>query len=179
MGIATAHKRQTTRGFVVRNPGMGTKTGKGGFGVVIIGEPKLQRKLARLPAQIRDRLQTRALRKAGKVVLQDAKRRVPKKSGAYPPSAPPYKSPGKLMRSLRLRMWPRRGGVLGFSVWTGHQFFRGEQFYGSFLEFGWTHIKTGNRHHYPFLRPAFDNNVHLVTEIFKAEIAALLREVGR
>jgi len=119
-------------------------------GVVITGVKELDLKLAGMPARLQKKLSRQATRKAAKdIVLPDAKRNVPHDTG-------------DLERSLTVRAIKRSRSRVGHSVETKDGFFKGNQFYGGFIEFGWDDKPEGD----PFLRPALYGNENRIRKLF-------------
>lgn len=101
-----------------------------------------------LPREARKAVKQGA-RKGAKVVAESAKIKAPRESG-------------ELRRSIKVRALKRtRTGKLGAVVLTGDGFFKGDQFYAGFIEYG-----TVNMPAQPFLRPAADENRVIVHRIF-------------
>ena len=124
---------------------------------------KLNAKLWELETKESKKGAKRATREAAKVVLRYAKSNVPVDSGA-------------LKKSLKVKAMKRsrkRKDQVGSSVITGidtMKAFVGDQFYGQFIEFGWTLRDGSEEPPRPFLRPAlWDNKV----EIHRAYLRAL------
>ena len=83
---------------------------------------------------------------------------------------------GALRRSLKIRALKRsrkNKHTVGVRVVTGEDFFKGEQFYGAFLEFGTALISAR-----PFLRPAHDRNKGTVKSIFQQQIRKIISETA-
>lgn len=104
---------------------------------------ELDRKLAELPKKLRNKGATKATRAAAKIVLVDAKQLVPHDTGALEASI-----------KVRARKRSRRNkGTVGHSVTTSEGLFKGDEFYGGFVELG-TEKWEGD----PYLRPAIWGN---------------------
>lgn len=88
------------------------------------GDKALERKLAKLPAVLKQKIVRAGLLKAGKVIRDQAKENAPKKTGA-------------LSESIRERAYSNSQGDPVVVVETKAGFFKGKQFYGAFQEFGW------------------------------------------
>jgi hypothetical protein len=126
----------------------------------LTGDKEVDETLRVIPIQLaRDGLRF-ATRAAAKVVLVEARKRVPagKSSRSFMYGGKP--STGRLKRSLTVRVATEaaRGrklpkGTIGHAVVTRDgNLFKGETYYGGFLELGWT--KGGRKHQYSYLRPA-------------------------
>jgi HK97 gp10 family phage protein len=96
----------------------------------LFGDKQVMARLKGIAPRLRKKALTKAARMAMRPLLQAAKANAPKASGA-------------LRKSIKMRAMKRnRRGVVGVYVATGEKFFKGDQFYGGFQEFGW---KTGPR----------------------------------
>ncbi len=94
------------------------------------GAAELDRKLLMLGRAAAGKIVRPALRAGAKVIQVGAKTDAPKRTG-------------KMARAIRVRaMKSKRKGTIGINVTLGQGFFRGDEFYGAFQEFGW---KTGKR----------------------------------
>ena len=116
---------------------------------------KLNAKLWELETKESKKGAKRATREAAKVVLRYAKSNVPVDSGA-------------LKKSLKVKAMKRsrkNKDQVGSTVITGidtMKAFVGDQFYGQFIEFGWTLRDGSEEPPRPFLRPAlWDNKVEI------------------
>lgn len=84
---------------------------------------------------------------------------------------------GKLLESIVIKTGTRKGKSIFATVGTKAGDYKGQTFYGSFLEYG--HYagsrRIGNARTWvparPFLRPAFDQNVHKSTNIIQNTLA--------
>lgn len=116
-------------------------------------EPKVQKKVLRP-----------ALRAAAKIIQTEAKARAPVKSGA-------------LRDSIKVRAGARtRKGIVRVNVEMGEGNFKGETFYGAFLEYGAPGHKLFGRPNplppQPFMRPAFDRKKDEAREVAQQQIAS-------
>jgi HK97 gp10 family phage protein len=123
----------------------------GGVGgdLSIDGLQPLLKKLDALGPKLAGKIGRRALREGAKIFQQQAKANAPVKDGL-------------LKGSIRVRAGKRSRTGISYLVQTGEGFFKGETFYGAFVELG---HKAGSRklgddrakvEARPFLRPAFD-----------------------
>jgi HK97 gp10 family phage protein len=110
----------------------------------------LDRALAELEPRLARKIERQGLREAAKVIQQEAVANAPEDTGT-------------LKQSIKVRAIKRKKGFCGVQVTTGQGFFRGETFYGAFIEFG-HHVgsrKLGDARAFvpprPFMRPAFDS----------------------
>ena len=135
------------------------------------GAKELARKLDNLPKRVEKKVLRQALRSGMRPIHMAAQ--------AYAPI-----DTGKLKRSIKLRAIKRnRKGFVGVKITTGSGFFRGEEFYGAFQEFGWRQgpRRLGNqRRQVPgkhfFLRAA-NNKKDQAAGIVTQEIASgIIRE---
>ena len=99
----------------------------------ITGAAVLERVLKRLPGQISERLLANALRAGGRVIQEEARARVPVKTG-------------RLRDSIIVTKVPSEGQGVVVTVGTSRK-----APYGHLVEFGTRHSSPR-----PFLRPAFD-----------------------
>lgn len=110
-----------------------------GNGLVLTGDKQLDRLMKRLPLSIQRKHMRAALRKGAHIIAGEARANAPVLTGA-------------LQGSIKVRAGKaRRRGDLRINVLTGEGFFKGDQFYGAFLEYG-----TSRMAPQPFMRPAFD-----------------------
>ena len=137
------------------------------------GVMDVERNLRKLPSRVQKRAIQRALRRGAKVVLVDAKRRVPVDTGL-------------LRNSLRLR--PQRGDALE----TGLVLFADQKrggFHAHLIEFGTKphRLKGGGMHPgtspQPFMRPAFDSkkrkSVDIIAKAIGVEIEREAKKLNR
>lgn len=113
---------------------------------------ELDAQLTALPKSLANKGARKATRAAAKVVLEDAKRLVPIDTG-------------ELERSLKVRARKRsrrNKGTVGHAVVTGEDLFRGDQFYGGFVELGTQHREAD-----PYLRPALWGNQAKIFDEYK------------
>lgn len=144
--------------------------------VSLTGLDVVDNMLADLPDNLRKKCVRHATRKVAKIVLAEARRIAPRKTGA-------------LADSLRVRSMERskrtRKGDIGHAVVTGERFFAGDQFYGGFLEFGTEQRFTKKRDNrgridhlqWQFLRPALYADREGKRQVFVAEIQAWLKKL--
>lgn len=128
------------------------------------GDKKLDRMLREFEPKLAKKIIRRTLRKAAKPVLETARQHAPVLTGA-------------LKRSLKVRAMKRsrrNKNKYGVRVITGDDFFKGEQFYGAFIEFGTSRIEAK-----PYLRPAYDNNKTSVRDVFRREIKKEIEQTAR
>lgn len=122
--------------------------------VKLQGGKELERKLLALDRKIARKIVSQALRAGAKVILKQARANAPKRTGL-------------LRRSLKVKAGKSKKGRVSFVVQTAAGHYKGETFYGSFVEFG---HKLGKRRRakgvkderkripaQPFLEPAFNS----------------------
>jgi len=123
-------------------PGGAVKAGSGISGTIELrGADELLKGLQELEPAIAKKILRTAMRQAATPILEEAKRRVPILTG-------------QLRKSLKIRAIKRNNkGRIGVVISTEKGFFKGETFYGAFLEFGTKKMPAK-----PFIRPAFEAN---------------------
>ena len=141
---------------------------------VITGDKELDKVFALFEPKLRKKIARKAVRKAAKPVRDTAVARVPvRPRGTHPKDRPP----GNLKRSIKVRALKRsrrNKHTVGVQVVTGEGFFKGETFYGAFIEFGTKRITKK-----PFMRPAHDENKGTVRAVFIREIRPLIDETAK
>lgn len=120
----------------------------------IRGGEELAAALEALGPTMEKKILRSAMREAAKPMLADAKRRAPVLTG-------------QLRKSLKIRAMKRRSkGQVGVVISTAKGFFKGDEFYGAFHEFGTKRMPAR-----PFIRPAFEANkaqsIRIVGEAIK------------
>lgn len=134
---------------------MAIKAGSGISGTIDIrGAEELAAALQELGKAMEKKILRSAMRQAATIILEDAKRRAPVLTG-------------QLRKSLRIRAIKRtRKGQVGVVISTSKGFFKGDDFYGGFHEFGTKKMPAR-----PFIRPAFEANkskaITIITEAIK------------
>lgn len=93
------------------------------------GGKELERKLKTLPTRIRNKVVRTALRSGAKLVQAETKQLAPVATGL-------------LRKSLKVRAMKRKKGRIGINVQMGAGDYKGETFYGAFVEYG---HKVGKR----------------------------------
>lgn len=147
---------------------------KAGGGVIVTGDEELDKLLAGLTPKLQKKLSRQATRKAAKdIVLPEAKARVPVDSG-------------DLEDSLRVQAIKRSRSKIGHMVTTKDGFYKGDQFYGGFQEFGTKERqhKSGKStgsiqpHSQAFLRPAVYDNEDRIKELYVSDLRELINEAS-
>lgn len=133
-------------------------------GAIVTGVKELDAILASLPGKLQRKLSADACKVACKdIILPDAKQLVPVDSGDLEASL--------VVRAVK-RSRSKKGTQVGYAVQTKEGFYKGDQFYGAFQEFGWDDKPEGD----PFLRPALWSNVSRIRTLF---VQALRLFVGQ
>lgn len=115
----------------------------------------LTKTLRTLPKKVEKKVIMKALRKGGRVIIKDARARVPVRTG-------------KLRKSLFQKAAPARRGKLLLQVAT-----KKEAWYAHLVEFG-----TSTTRAQPFLRPAMDSKTNeAIAEIGKQIFQGILEEI--
>jgi len=92
------------------------------------GDKELAKMFDQLPVTLQKKAMRKAAREAAKVVHQDALELVPKRTGALRASLK--------VRAAKFRSRKEGRTKVGSAVITSDGFFKGDQYYGGFLEFG-------------------------------------------
>jgi HK97 gp10 family phage protein len=92
--------------------------------MMTIGEKEVFEKLKNFVPKLAKKAIRQGLRAAAKLVQKSAKSKAPKKSGA-------------LQKAIKVRSAKARKGQIGIKVGIGKYWFKGDEFYGGFQEFGW------------------------------------------
>lgn len=123
-------------------------------GVKLSGFGGLDRKLKKLPEDIAKKALKKAVRAGGQVILDDASRRVPVRTG-------------RLKKSLRVkvRKSSRHGAIAKIGTNAPH---------AHLLEFGT--VRMGAR---PYMRPAFDSKREAAVDEICKELKKQIRETVR
>lgn len=119
----------------LRRTPSGSGVTRDGSYVVLEGMEDVERSLNGLSNTLKKKALRKASRESAKVVQAYAKKYAPRRTGA-------------LVRSLKvraLRRSRRTKHVVGVQVWTGEKWFKGQQFYAAFLEFGTAERYTATR----------------------------------
>lgn len=148
---------------------------KAGGGVIVTGDKELDRLLASLTPKLQKKLSRQATRKSAKdIVLPEAKARVPEDTG-------------DLADSLVVRAVKRSRGKIGHMVTTKDGFYKGDQFYGAFIEFGTKERKHKSGkpvgqirpHEFSYLRPAIYDNEERIKDMYVKDVRELIIEAGK
>lgn len=142
---------------------MAIKAGSGIQGTIQIrGGEELAAALESLGPAMEKKILRSAMREAAKPILDDAKRRAPVLTG-------------QLRKSLKIRAIKRnRKGQVGVVISTAKGFFKGDEFYGAFHEFGTKRMPAR-----PFIRPAFEANKALSITIVGEAVKLGLDDAAR
>lgn len=126
----------------------------------IEGAKELEKKLLSFEPKLGKKIIRQALRSGAKLILAEAKANVPVDTGA-------------LRDSLKVRAMRKRKHRYGVMVQTSEGWFKGEQFYGAFVEFG-----TDKMAAQPFVRPAFDSEKEAAEKTIVDGIRQGIEQVG-
>jgi len=134
--------------------------------IEIQGLDELEAQLKWLPLHVRRKVARDALKAGAQVIKTQAEINAPFKTGA-------------LMQSIEVqRGRSRRRGTVNFVVGVSKGWFKGDQFYAAFHEFGTSHQPAR-----PFLRPAFDTTrdraLSLIIDVLKRGIDKKMPARGR
>jgi len=151
------------------------------------GAKELDKALSVFLPKVQNKILRKAARQAGKLVAREAADNAPEGDEEEYDNSPIGKAgrtPGQLKKSFRVRALPRSRNTLGVAIQTSKDLFRGEAFYGGFLELGWvTHRGNKEVEAKPFLRPAIYDNANEINHIFltvgKVEIDRITEESRR
>ena len=90
----------------------------------VTGAKELAARLSLLPAKLQKSILRPALRKGASLILGPARANAPEKTGA-------------MKRAIKVKSRKSRKGTVAIGVVLGAGFFKGDEFYGAFQEFGW------------------------------------------
>lgn len=122
-----------------------------GVTIRLEGARELHRELKKLERKAATKISRKALRDGAKVILKETKSAAPKRSGL-------------LQRSLKVKAGKRKKDTVRFRVQTAGGDYKGEAFYGAFVEYG---HKAGSRKlgakrrdvkPNPYMGPAFEKS---------------------
>lgn len=147
--------------------------------LILTGDKKINRMLNALASPRARAIHRQAMRKAVRPILAEAKARSPVKSG-------------KLRASLTIKAAKRSRKSIGVLVTQKEGAFKGETFYGSFLEFGYKRGKrrkelrrkgaTDSRRKIPGLwtmKQSADEKQNEAIDIYEAEVMDLIETEAR
>lgn len=155
--LAGAGYRPTRAGATTKPTTKPVTSTKKVFSFSIEGLPEVTAKLKAFEPKLARKYLSQATRAAAKMVLGAAKQAVPVLSGA-------------LQKSLRVRAKVRtkkNKADIGHAVTTGKGWFKGDTYYGGFIEFGTKHIAERR-----FMRDAAAKTEPAAREEFKRKIQA-------
>lgn len=132
-----------------------------GTAVIITGVDEIDRKLSRFEQSVQKKAIRKATREAAKVILEDARQRVPVDTGA-------------LRKSLRVRSLKRSRVRQGHQVMTGEGFFKGDTFYGGFVEYGTKRMVARE-----YMKKAMVAKESDTVQKFRTELSAAIEEAAR
>lgn len=129
--------------------------------VTVIGAAELEKKLMSFEPKLARKVIRKALREAAKPVLAAAKANVPVDEG-------------DLKKSLKVKaLKKRKKGTYTIQVATSDGWFKGDQFYGAFLEFGTSKMAAR-----PFIRPAYDSQEGVAGKIIMQHLRKGIEQIG-
>lgn len=138
---------------------------------------QLLKKLQRLPDDVGKTIAAEAIHAGAEPVLESAKQKAPVMAEAAPGHAPP----GTLRDSLVIKDSRRSKTRVKSAVQTAAGAFKGDTYYGAFVELGHKQGKRKKKGEvdnrkaidpYPFLAPAFDENEARSLSIISQRMAA-------
>lgn len=144
-------------------------------GAIVTGDKKLDALLGGLELKLQKKLSRQATRKAAKdIVLPQAKANAPFDTG-------------DLEESLTVRAVARKRGKVGHMVATKDGLWKGNQFYGAFMEFGTKERQHASgkgvgridpSKHGAFMRPAVYDNEARIRQLYVKDLEQLIREAA-
>lgn len=123
---------------------------------VIEGLDDVTRALRQLPRKAQRAVIREAVKPGAELVADTARNKCPVDSGA-------------LKASIKVRAFSRKG-LMGFRIGTPKGFFKGDEFYAGFIEYGTAHMAAR-----PFLRPALQLWRGLIRQRAMASMRRLLK----
>ena len=127
----------------------------------VTGIKEVDAKLAKLPYTIQKKLIRKAMRKAAKPVVATARQLAPKDTG-------------RLSRSIKVKALKRSRKtqhIVGVRIVTGKDLFKGEYYYGGFIEYGTRYQPARS-----FLRRAAHQNEDVVLGVFRGVMKKIVAE---
>ena len=143
---------------------MATKTKRtaGAAGVIVTGEFELDKKLSTMEAKAQKKVARKALRTAAKsIIVPDARAMVPEDTS-------------DLRRSIKAKAMRRSRTRVGINVLAGDGFYKGNQYYSGFVEFG-TKFQEAD----PFLRPAGYANADRIRNLIIKDLKKIFIEMAQ
>ncbi len=128
--------------------------------IKIDGAKELEKKLLSFEPKLARRIVRQTLRAAAKPILAAAKANVPVLTGA-------------LKESLKLRVMKKAKHRYGILVATAKGWFKGDTYYGAFVEFGTSKMAAK-----PFIRPAFDSEKENAERIIIDDLKQGIEQIG-
>lgn len=138
------------------------------FRVALAGMKEAQAALRDFHPTLQKKLERKATRKAAKVVELRAKDYAPFDTG-------------DLEEAIKVRSIKRSRNKVGASAVVGDGWYKGDQFYASFIEFGAPGHKTFGRGEsplepQPFMRPAAEDSKDEVRQVYLATLRQIIAE---
>ncbi|MDK1104035.1 MAG: HK97 gp10 family phage protein [Actinomycetota bacterium] len=128
----------------------------------ITGLEELLKALGSLPKKVARQAIRKPLREGAKIVLAEAKRNVPKGKT------------GNLKRSLKVRAGKRKKGTISIRVVTSEGWFKGDTFYGAFVEYGTHKMEARN-----YVRNAYNTTKDRVRKLIERGIVKNIDQAVR
>lgn len=155
---------------------LGSGLNRAGSGVVIHGIPQLEEALDKLTKKMRDRVVDKATRDAANVVMIEAKRLCPVKTGSLRRSIHVKKghATAAVSRQLKYSQKARDIAKMSYAVIAGEGFFKAETWYGGIVEFG-----SVNWDGKPFMRPAAKAKKEVIRQIYRKAIREVVQNSAR
>lgn len=125
------------------------------------GAKEIERKLKSLEPKLARKIVRQSLRKAAKPILKKAKENCPVATG-------------ELKKNLKVRALKKRKHSYAVQAGTSKGWYKGDQFYAGFIEFG-----TVNMEPKPFMRPAFDSEKENSQKILISELLSGIKEASK
>lgn len=95
----------------------------------IAGGAELDRRLRAVDRKLAGKIVRKALREGAKPVAKEARSLAPRKTG-------------QMAGAIKVRAGRSRKGVVSVVVQLGRRFFKGDSFYGAFVEFGYRKVRS-------------------------------------
>lgn len=132
---------------------------RAGTAIIITGVKEIDDKLHKFEGKVQKKALRKATRAAAKFVRDDAKALAPHDTG-------------QLEASIKVKAIKRQRGKIGHAVMTGEGLFKGETFYGGFVELGTQRMRAD-----PYLRPALYGNEKETLARFRVEMKKAIDEL--
>jgi len=142
---------------------------------LVTGDKQLERKLARLPDRVLNRVVRRASAKAMIPVSRSAKANAPRETGLLAKSIGRKTKVFKSGGTVQTVVGPRLGFKQMVTLPNGKTMLRNPFKYAHLVEFGTRHSAAK-----PFMRPALESNKGAIIAVYRSELASgVVREAVR